>query len=96
MQNVRDAVVILPPASTKSKTRLRKSDEYLIITESHMNKLKCQHIYGLYYIVENAPVSTADIVALEIVSRRQTFNLIRALEKVDKIERIGHGKYIAL
>ena len=48
------------------------------------------------FIVENAPVSTSAIVALEIVSRRQTFNLIRQLEKADKIERIGHGKYIAL
>lgn len=52
------------------------------------------HIYR--FIVQNAPVTTSDIIALEIVSRRQTFNLIRQLEKVDKIERIGHGKYIAL
>ena len=50
----------------------------------------------LGYIVENAPVSTADILSQQFVSRRQTFNLIRQLEKADKIERVGHGVYIAL
>jgi len=48
------------------------------------------------FIVENAPVSTAEILSQEFVSRRQTFNQIRELEQADKIERVGHGQYIAL
>ena len=48
------------------------------------------------YIVQNAPVHTEDVLSLEIVSRRQTFNLLSTLEKADKIERVRHGLYIAL
>lgn len=50
----------------------------------------------LAYIVKNAPVSTADVLFEGFASRRQTFNLLRALERADKIEKVQHGVYIAL
>ena len=50
----------------------------------------------LAYIVENAPVSTSDILCKGFASRRQTFNLLRALERGNKIERVSRGLYIAL
>lgn len=48
------------------------------------------------FTVKNAPVSTQALVSEQIASRRQTFNLIRQLEKEDKIEKVKHGVYIAL
>lgn len=50
----------------------------------------------LGYIVQNAPVSTASVLSKQFASRRQTFNLLRALERQDKIERIQRGLFIAL
>ena len=48
------------------------------------------------FIVSNAPVSTQDVLSQAFASRRQTFNYIRTLENADRIERVGHGVYIAL
>ena len=48
------------------------------------------------FIVSNAPVSTQDVLSQQFASRRQTFNYIRTQENADKIERVGHGVYIAL
>ena len=48
------------------------------------------------FIVKNSPVSTSDVLWEGFASRRQTFNYIRSLERCGKIERVGHGVYIAL
>ena len=46
----REASALLPPASTKSITRLRKSIEYLIRYKSYQIEKKCQLIFIIYYI----------------------------------------------
>lgn len=48
------------------------------------------------FIVKNAPVSTQELLSEGFASRRQTFNHLRRLENDGKIERVGHGIYIAL
>lgn len=48
------------------------------------------------FIVTNAPVSTQELLSEGFASRRQTFNHLRRLETDGKIERVGHGVYIAL
>lgn len=50
----------------------------------------------LGYIVQNAPVSTASVLSKQFASRRHTFDLLSALERQDKIERVEHGLIIAL
>ena len=48
------------------------------------------------FIRENGQVSTNQIQELGIVKRRQMFNVLKQLENESKIQKVGHGQYIAL
>ncbi len=47
---MRSAAALLPPLVMKSRTRSRKSVEYVIIINDNINLRKCKLIFGIHYI----------------------------------------------